>query len=170
LTPSVGPTAAGKRPPATVDGREPASCNLRVGRRFSPGLVHRRETASYMNTGRLPLPLSVIGGFTYPRRRGSLLRGRIDWPLARATLEPEAVVLRPRGPVKHVVPSIIVPYIDLIDVDRTSTRALGRLGGSLRFRWSPEDPQTVVFFAWRRDLGRLIEGLSGFGVDVRPAP
>jgi hypothetical protein len=115
---------------------------------------------------------SLVGGFSiaYPpdsflvRLYGSrLAKYSFTWPLARLTLEADALSLAPRGPFKILMKPIVIRYAEITSVEAWTGRRIGTIVFNCR---RPEVDGASFGAVNLAGLDRLLDLLARKGVTV----
>lgn len=109
---------------------------------------------------------SFVGGIVYPRRRGPLARGRITWPFARLTLEPDGVTFSGRGWIQRFIHPITVPYTNVTRVERLVPPSWLHFAEGLKFRSDEMSWDRLYFSTGPGRIAKIVESLENRGIDV----
>ncbi len=109
--------------------------------------------------------VSVIGGISYPDPGRDGVHDFVTWPLGRATVTSDGVVLALRGVLGRVIEPVLIPYGQIEVVERV--RTANRVSESLRFRSASHRFDRFQFSTWRGGSELLLGALERQNVRVR---
>lgn len=113
------------------------------------------------------LPYSVVGAVVQPHRHHKRwARLRLSWPFARLELRDNELRLGPRGLLRRVFPTIVLPLDEITGAERVA-RLSSRIGDGVRFRLTKDELDGVVFSTLQPEARRLQDRLREIGIDVQ---
>lgn len=112
-------------------------------------------------------PYSVVGSIVQPHRSHKRwARLALSWPLARLELRETEIRLTPRGLLRRVFPTFVLPLDEITRAERVA-RLTSSIGDGVRFRSNNEKLDGIVFSTLQPKARRLQERLRASGIDVK---
>jgi hypothetical protein len=139
-----------------------------IAQRGSPVRTRRRATGAcgVKETEKSRKPYSVVGGVIQPYRgEKRWARLRLSWPLARLELRENEIRLAPRGVLRRVFPTLILPHDEITGAERVAGRT-SPIADGIRFRSMNEELDGIVFSTLQPNARRLQDRLRASGIDI----